>query len=86
MPKVVVREFCIKDMKLLPPHPDCCQECAVRHDPEMPHNQKSLFYQYKFFQEHDRWPTWQDAMAHCPDDVKEAWIEALRQRGIEVNN
>ena len=86
MPKVIAREFGIKDMKLLPPHPDCCQECAARHEWWMPHNQESLFYQYKFFQEHDRWPTWTDALAHCPDDVKEAWIEALRQRGIEVES
>lgn len=86
MPKVVVRELGIKDMKLLPPHPDACQECAGKHDPEMPHNQQSLYYQYKFFQERDRWPTWVDAMAHCPDDVKHAWTEALRQHGVEVNN
>jgi len=74
----------IKDMILLPAHPECCQECAVKHDPEMSHNQQSLYYQYHFFQEHDRWPTWVDAIAHCPDDVKAAWTEALRQMGVEV--
>ena len=43
-----------------------CPECAVKHDPEQPHNRDSLAYQYKFYDQHGRWPTWSDAMAHCP--------------------
>ena len=30
---------------LLPAAPGTCPECAVAHPPELPHNQKSLFYQ-----------------------------------------
>lgn len=63
---------------------DVCQECAVKHDPEMPHNQQSLYYQYKFYAKHGRWPTWADAMAHCSEGVREYWKLALRERGIEV--
>ena len=61
-----------------------CPECAVRHEPYMPHNQQSLAYQYKFYDQHGRWPTWEDAMAHCSEKVKELWMQALRDRGIEI--
>ena len=69
--------------KLLPP-PDVCQECAVDHDKRSPHNKQSLYYQYSFYAEHGRWPTWEDAMAHCDEEVKEAWIEALAEQGVTV--
>jgi len=61
-----------------------CQECAVKHDPKMPHNQQSLFWQYKFYNKHGRWPKWEDAMAHCTDEMKECWREALRERGVAI--
>lgn len=47
-----------------------CPECAVKHDPWQPHNKDSLTYQYKFYDEHGRLPTWEDAMAHCDEDIK----------------
>ncbi|MHC1760551.1 MAG: hypothetical protein AB9917_13785 [Negativicutes bacterium] len=85
MAKIEVKVIPLKDMTLLPPaDPLACQECAVRHDPSFPHNQQSLYYQYHFFQEHDRWPTWKDAMAHCSDEMKQYWIEALKIQGVEV--
>jgi len=65
----------------LPPAPDVCQECAVKHAPEEPHNAQSLYYQYSFFAEHNRWPTWKDAVAHCPEEIKEAWTAELKKRG-----
>lgn len=61
-----------------------CPECAVAHEPEMPHNKDSLAYQYNFYDKNGRWPTWEDAMAHCPEEIKEAWRQALRERGIDV--
>jgi hypothetical protein len=54
-----------------------CPMCATKHDPTLPHNLKSLAYQYKFYDENGRWPTWDDAMAHCTDEVKAMWMEAL---------
>lgn len=71
---------------MMPPKPDVCQECAVKHDPMMPHNRDSLYYQYAFYSKHGSWPTWADAMAHCPDDIKEFWIESLTDKGIEIGN
>lgn len=62
--------------------PGTCPMCAVKHGPEQPHNRDSLTYQYKFYDEHGRWPTWGDAMAHCTDDVKDFWRVALMKRGV----
>jgi len=64
--------------------PGTCPECAVDHPPEYQHNQQSLFYQYKFYNEYGRWPTWEDAMAHCSDGMKAIWREELRKRGVEI--
>ena len=64
--------------------PGTCPECATTHEPYMPHNQQSPAYQYKFYDQHGRWPTWEDAMAHCSKKVKELWMQALRDRGIEI--
>lgn len=64
--------------------PGTCPECAVTHDPDQPHNQQSLAYQYKFYDEHGRWPTWADAMVHCPDHIKQFWIEELAKCGVVV--
>lgn len=70
---------------LLPPAPGVCQECAVDHDPSLPHNKHSLFYQYKFYNDHGRWPTWEDAMAHCTDEVKDYWKKALAEHGVKLS-
>ncbi len=71
-------------MMLMLPAPNVCQECAEKHDPEWPHNKASLYYQYSFYAKHGRWPTWADAMAHCSEDIKQAWTKELRAHGIEV--
>ena len=71
----------VHGMTLLGKTPEgTCPECAVKHDPEQPHNRDSLTYQYKFYDQHGRWPTWADAMAHCPEEVKEVWTQVLRER------
>lgn len=66
------------------PPPGACSQCFVVHAPEEPHNQQSLQYQYRFYAEHDRWPTWEDALAHCSDELYEAWRIGLREHGVEV--
>ena len=67
---------------LMPPRPGVCQVCAVKHDPEQPHNRDSLYYQYRFYAEHKRWPTWADAMRHCNVETRRTWTDALRARGV----
>lgn len=69
---------------LLSPAPGKCQECAVEHDPVEPHNRDSMYYNVKFYNLHDRWPTWKDAMAHCTPEMKEAWIDALAEKAVKV--
>lgn len=63
-----------------------CPICAVKHEPDQPHNRDSLFYQYKFYFEHERWPTWEDAMSHCPIQIREIWIRELQAHGVKVGN
>ena len=67
-------------LTLLPAKPGKCPICATKHEPQEPHNQQSLFYQYQFYGEHSRWPTWADAMAHCDDEMKLLWERELRAR------
>lgn len=69
---------------LLPPAPHLCQACAIDHEPDQPHNQQSLHYQYWFYGQHGRWPTWTDAMAHCSEEVQKFWREALIRKGIAL--
>lgn len=71
-----------RKLTLLAPRADACPECAVDHPADMPHNRASLYYQMKFHQEHNRWPTWEDAMAHCDADMKEQWRRELIKEGI----
>ncbi|HBS60609.1 MAG TPA: hypothetical protein DEA44_15285 [Firmicutes bacterium] len=81
---IEVEEVTDEYMMLVPPSPHLCQECAENHPPEFPHNLESIYYQTKFLMEHDRAATWADAIAHCPDDIKEFTISELRKLGIEV--
>lgn len=79
-----VKVLGLKDMTILPPAKGTCPECGVAHPAGAPHNRDSLYYQYKFMQQHDRWPTWADAMAHCSPEVKAKTIEVLKKHGVEV--
>lgn len=64
---------------------DVCEECGRDHKPDSPHDAESLRYQYRFYAEHTRWPTWADAMAHCPDHTRMIWTDTLALRGIDVH-
>jgi hypothetical protein len=83
---IEIKEIPMSSMMLLPPRSDVCQECAVDHDPQLPHNPRSIYYQTKFKMEHRRGATWADAMEHCSDEMKELWIEELRKVGIMIPN
>ncbi len=71
-------------MTLLPARLGTCPECATSHMPEMPHNQQSLYYQYHFYADNKRWPTWEDAMAHCTENVKVLWENELAKQGVSI--
>lgn len=86
-----VTEIPFSSWMVLPGPPGTCPECAVAHDPQQPHDQQSLTYQYSFRLAEakagrpERWPTWADAMAHCPPEVQAMWREALASRGVTVD-
>jgi hypothetical protein len=75
-------------MMMLPGPPGTCEWCHVKHDPDQPHNKDSLPYQMRFHAIHGHWPTWSDAMAHCPPEVQDVWrhglVEMMREKGIIV--
>lgn len=75
----------INGMMLMPAAPGTCPECAAVHDPAQPHNQQSLYYRYRFYADHGRWPTWADAMAHCDAETRKVWRTELEKRGIDVD-
>jgi hypothetical protein len=68
-------------MMLLPAKEGTCPICATAHEPEMPHNGQSLYYQYRFYGNRGRWPTWADAVAHCSPEMRAAWKQQLMDRG-----
>jgi len=74
----------IKQFLLMPAKEGTCPECATAHEPEQPHNQQSLFYQYKFYNDNGRWPTWNDALEHCSRDIKELWTKELSKHGVKI--
>ena len=67
-------------MFLLPPAKDKCQMCATKHEEHYPHNQQSLYYQMVFFNRHGKYPTWNDAMQHCSNEMQKAWKEELKKK------
>lgn len=74
-------EWQSSSMTLLPCDPELpCTECADKShtDPTEPHNNQSLYYQYKIYAANGRWPTWVDAMAHCDEATKHFWSLKLR--------
>lgn len=75
----------VKNLKLLPPHPNKCQVCAVDHEPDMPHDATSLFYQMQFRGRFGRDGTWVDAMAHCTEEMQVMWKEEfIKQHGLKL--
>lgn len=71
----------IEDIKVIPPTPGACKLCAARHRPEEPHDRDSLYYQNYFYMRYRRFPTWDDAMSHCTEDMKRAFRAELERRG-----
>ena len=73
-------------LQLLPPHPDRCQICADKHDPMQAHNAQNFYYQFLFNDQYGRSPTWNDAIAHCPQNIKDAWLNRLNALGVDPDS
>lgn len=66
---------------LLPPKPGTCPACASEHGPEEPHDAQSMYYLYRFYGLRGRWPTWEDAAAHCTAAERDIWRRMLENHG-----
>ena len=75
-----------EEIKVLPPRPGVCRICAARHAKDQPHERDSLYYQAMFYRKYRRFPTWEDAMSHCSENVKAAFREELSRRNIDVDS
>lgn len=64
---------------LIPPEPGACLECGIRHPPELPHDKNSAYYRFKFHLENGRWPTWDDALSHCTEEMKIQWKASMER-------
>ncbi len=66
---------------------DVCPLCLTKHKFNMPHYKDSVFYQCTFWSQHKRWPTWNDAIAHCSQEM-ENWfwlIGTEQQDNLPIN-
>ena len=52
------------DWVMLKPGKGKCLICAAEHDPNLPHDSTSIYYQMTF------------KMEHCTDEMKEMWLSA----------
>ncbi len=68
-------------MNDLPETAERCDVCKSIHLPRHPHNAQSLFYIESFREQHGRYPTWADAVAHCEDRVRALWEQKLKASG-----
>lgn len=83
-----IRDYAVDGLRILPPRKGACPICAAMHEPMLPHNRNSLYYLMRFRQEHGRFPTWDDAMEHCSEAMKEQLQDLLKEWGLlpgEVN-
>lgn len=72
------------EMTIAPPPVGSCSVCGVQHDQREAHNAQSMFYQYRFYGAHGRWPTWADAVAHCEPEMRAKWIAELTRLKVWV--
>ncbi len=72
------------EIRVSAPVPGTCPVCATKHDARDPHNRDSLYYQQRFYRQNRRFPTWEDAMAHCSVITKLAFRDQMLKRGIVI--
>ena len=73
---------CTDRISIEAPRPGACPLCAMTHDPSGPHDRNSLYYQMRFYRQHRRFPTWNDAMAHCSGPVQMKTWQELIDNGV----
>lgn len=76
----------MEEIRITAPTSRTCRVCAVEHEPSEPHDRDSLYYQVRFWQKNKRFPTWDDAMSHCTEEVKACFRVELVRRGVLMEN
>ena len=61
-----------------------CEECHTYHNPLLPHDPTNPYYKESFFKKYGRYPTWNDAMEHCPAAVQVMVRRALKECGYDT--
>lgn len=79
-PAQEVREIDPSQGMILPVAGDVCQDCGRAHAAYLPHD---LTFRFRVVLYHrtGKSATWQDALAHCPDHVRDPWTSELKKRG-----
>lgn len=60
-----------------------CSECGSQHSPSQPHDPAKKIYRQRFVEKNGRFPTWEDALAHCTDQTKDLWRKELKKSKID---
>lgn len=68
--------------QLLDPGEGCCPVCGDEHPPEYPHNPGHIYWQMLRAVHHEPSPTWNEAMAHVSEEMRESWVGFLDGAGI----
>lgn len=74
----------VSNWTLMPAAPDACQVCAANHTPEEPHNPDSLYWQTARHIAGEDPPTWELALAHVEEPLRQGWVDELAKHGIVV--
>lgn len=67
----------LENILFFPPQNGECELCRVAHEPHLPHVVTSPHYIIRYYKDHGRYPTQEDAMDHCDEIVRVAWIHEL---------
>lgn len=72
-------------MILLFPLPEgICPQCGIFHEYHEPHQVNTVHYQVWFKRKHGRYPTAQDAVAHCSARTKLDWLKYLHESPSKI--
>lgn len=63
-----------------------CPECAEPHNPEEVHDAEGSVYRARFHMRHGRFPAWQDAFAHCSEELQLDYVLELVELGVPVES
>ena len=70
-------------LQLMPPAPHLCQVCGSDHGAGEAHDPTSVYYQYAFYENNGRYPSWRDSIAHLDAEHQQHWLDELAEQGLD---